>query len=148
MAESEKELRNLLMKVKEESDKAGLKLNIQKTENMASSPITSWQIEGEKWKQWQPPNSLQTVTAAMKLKDVCFLEENYDKLTQQIKKQKHHFIDKGLSSQSYGFSISHVWMWEEAWTQYNLRFWTVVLERILESLLDSKEIQPLNPLGN
>ena len=76
------------------------------------------------------------------------MEENYDKLTQQIKKQKHHFIDKGLSSQSYGFSSSHVWMWEEAWTQNNLCFWTVVLERILESLLDSKEIQPLNPLGN
>ena len=67
------------MKVKEESEKVGLKLNIQKTEFMASGPITSWQIEGEKWKQWQvlfswAPKSLQMVTAAMKLKDAYSLE--------------------------------------------------------------------------
>ena len=67
------------MKVKEESDKAGLKLNIQKTKIMASGPITLWQIEGEKWKQWQilfswDPKSLQMVIAAMKLKDTCSLE--------------------------------------------------------------------------
>ena len=67
------------MKVKAESEKAGLKLNIQKSKIMASSPITSWQIEGEKWKQWQvfffwAPKSLQMVIAAMKLKDVCSLE--------------------------------------------------------------------------
>ena len=70
------------MKVKEQSDKAGLKLNIQKTKIMASSPITSWQINrGKKWKQWQAlfswaPKSLQMVTAATKLKDACSLEEN------------------------------------------------------------------------
>ena len=69
MAESEEELKSLLMKVKEESEKAGLKLNIQKTKIMASGPITSWQIDGE------TPKSLQTVTAAMKLKDTCSLEE-------------------------------------------------------------------------
>ena len=68
------------MKVKEESEKVGLKLNIQKTKFMASGPITSWQIDGETWKQWQTlileaPKSLQMVTAAMKLKDVCPLEE-------------------------------------------------------------------------
>ena len=79
MAESE-ELKSLLMKVKEESEKAGLKLNIQKTKDMASNPITSWQIMGEKWKQWQTlfswaPKSLWMVTAAMKLKDACSLEE-------------------------------------------------------------------------
>ena len=72
MAESKEELKNFLMKVKEESEKAGLKLNIQKTKIMSSSPITSWQIDGEKWKQWQTlfswaPKSLQAVTAAMKL---------------------------------------------------------------------------------
>ena len=77
MAESEEELKNLLMKVKEESEKVGLKLNIQKTKIMASGPITSWQIDG---KQWQilffwAPKSLQMVTAAMKLKDICSLEE-------------------------------------------------------------------------
>ena len=79
LAESEEELKNLLMKVKEESEKAGLKLNVQKTKIMASGPITSWQIEGEKWKQWQTlfswaPKSLQMVTAAMKSKDAYFLE--------------------------------------------------------------------------
>ena len=73
-----------LMKVKEESEKAGLKLNSQKTKIMASSSITSWQIDGGKWKQWQilfswAPKSLQMVTAAMKLKDTGFLEESYDK---------------------------------------------------------------------
>ena len=80
MAESEKELKNLLMKVKEESEKVGLKLNIKKTKIRASGPITSWQIEGEQWKQCQTlflgaPKSLQMVIAAMKLKDACSLEE-------------------------------------------------------------------------
>ena len=80
LAESEEELKTLLMKVKEESEKAGLKLNIQKTKIMASSPVTSWQINGKQWKQWQTlfwgaPKSLQMVTAAMKLKDACSLEE-------------------------------------------------------------------------
>ena len=71
MAESEEELKSLLMKVKEESEKVGLKLNIQKTKIMASGPITSWQNMGKQWKQWQilfgggPPNSLQMVIAAM-----------------------------------------------------------------------------------
>ena len=79
MAESE-ELRSLLMKVKEESEKFGLKLNIQKTKIMASSPTTSWQIDGEQWKQWETlfwgaPKSLQMVIAAMKLKDAYSLEE-------------------------------------------------------------------------
>ena len=78
--ESEEELKSLLLKVKEESEKAGLKLNIQKTKIMASSPITSWEIDGEKWKQvadfiFLAPKSLQMVTAAMKLKDTCSLEE-------------------------------------------------------------------------
>ena len=80
MAESEKELKSLLIKVKQENEKAGLKLNIQKTKIMASGPITSWQIDGKQWKQWQTLfswalKSLQMVTAAMKLKDACSLEE-------------------------------------------------------------------------
>ena len=79
MAESEEELKNLLMKVKEESEKAGLKLNIQKTKITASGPITSWQIDGKQCKQCQilffwAPKSLQMVTAAMKLKDAYSLE--------------------------------------------------------------------------
>ena len=80
MADSEEELKSLLMKVKEESEKVGLKLNIQKTEIMASSPITSWQIDGETVEKCQTlffgaPKSLQMVIAAMKLKDTCSLEE-------------------------------------------------------------------------
>ena len=79
MAESEEELKSLLMKVKEESEKVGFKLNIQKTKIMASGPITSWQIDGEEWKQWLTlflwaPKSLQIVTAAMKLKDAYSLQ--------------------------------------------------------------------------
>ena len=78
--ESEEELKSLLMKVKEKSEKAGLKLNIQKTKIMASSPITSWEIDGETMETWETlfswtPKSLQMVTAAMKLKDACSLEE-------------------------------------------------------------------------
>ena len=75
-AESEEELKSLLMKVKQESEKVGLKLNIQKTKIMASSPITSWQINGETMETlfWGAPKSLQMVTAAMKLKDAYSLE--------------------------------------------------------------------------
>ena len=80
MAESEEELKSLAMKVKVESEKVGLKLNIQKTKIMASGPITSWQVDGKQWKQcqilfWGAPKSLQMMTAAMKLKDACSLEE-------------------------------------------------------------------------
>ena len=80
MAESKEELKHFLMKVKEESEKVGLKLNIQKTKIMAYSPITSWQIDGKQWKQYQTlffwaPKSLQMVIAAMKWKDAYFLEE-------------------------------------------------------------------------
>ena len=115
MVESEEQLKSLLMKVKEKSEKVGLKLNIQKTKIMASGPITSWQIDGEtietvtdfilgaqKW--------LQMVTAARKFKDSCSLEEKLDQPRQHIKKQRHYFANKGPSSQSYGFSSSHVWM--------------------------------------
>ena len=80
MTESEEELKSPLMKVKEESEKVGLTLNIQKMKIMASGPITSWEIDGKQWKQWQTlfwgaPKSLQMVTAAMKLKEDCSLEE-------------------------------------------------------------------------
>ena len=90
MADSEEELKSLLMKVKEESEKVGLKLNIQKTKNMASSPITSWQIEGKTWLTlfFWAPKSLQMVTAAMKLIDDNPWKESYDQLRQHIKKQK------------------------------------------------------------
>ena len=78
--------------------------------------------------------------------------ETYDQPRYHIKKQRHYFANKGLSSQGYGFSSSHVWMWEldykESWAPKNWCFWTVVLEKTLESPLDNKEIQPVHPKGN
>ena len=144
------------MKVKEESEKAGLKLNIQNTKIMASGPITPWQIDGKQWKQWQTlffgaPKSLWMVTAAMKLKDTCSWKINFDKPRQCIKKRRHYFASKGLPSQSYSFSRSHVCMWEsddkESWVPKNWCFWTVVLEKTLESPLKCKEIKPVNLTG-
>ena len=93
------------------------------------------------------PKSLQTVTAAMKLKDTCSLEPR-----QHIKKLKHNSAIKGPSSQSYGFSSSCVWMWEvdhkEVWVPKNWRFPMAMLEKTCESPLDCKEIKPVNPKGN
>ena len=79
-------------------------------------------------------------------------KECYDQPRQHIKKQRHYFANKGLSSQSYGFSNSHVWMWEldykESWVPKNWCFWTVVLENTLESPLNCKDMKPVNPKGN
>ena len=79
-------------------------------------------------------------------------KESYDQSRQHIKKQRHYFVNKGPSSQSYGFSSGHVWMWEldykESWVLKNWCFWTVVLETTLESPLDCKEIQPVHPKGD
>ena len=112
MAESEEEPKRLLMKVKEESEKVGLKLNIQKTEH----GIWSHHFMGNRWGNsrnsvrlyfWGAPKSLQMVTAAMKLKD---LEEKLDLPKQHVKKQRHCFANKGQSSQGYDFSSGHVWI--------------------------------------
>ena len=96
--------------------------------------------------------SLQMVIAAIKLKDACSLENNYDKPRQYIKKQRRYFANKGPSSHSYVFSNSHVWMWElgykESWVPKNWCFWTMVLEKTLERPLDCEEIKPVNPKGN
>ena len=79
-------------------------------------------------------------------------KESYDQPRQNIKKQRHYFANKGPSSQGYGFSSSHVWMWDldykESWAPKNWCFWTVVLEKSLESPLDCKEIQPVHPKGD
>ena len=109
MAESE-ELKTLLMKVKEEHEKVGLKLNIQKTKIMASCHITSQQLDGETVSDFifRAPKSLQMVTAAMKLKDAYSLEVTYDQPRQHIKTQRHYFANQGPSSQSYDFSGHHV----------------------------------------
>ena len=98
------------------------------------------------------PKSLQMVTATMKLKEFAAWEESYDKSRQCIKKLRLHFADKCLYSQGYGFSSSHVWMWEldhkEGWALKNWCFNFVVLEKTLQSSLDSKEIKPVNTKGN
>ena len=103
------------MKVKEESEKVGLKLNIQKTKIMGSGPITSWEIDGE---------TMETVTdfilggskitadgdCSHEIKTLAPWKKSYDQPRQHSKKQRHYFANKGLSSQSYGFSSGHVWM--------------------------------------
>ena len=158
MAESEEELKSLLMKLKEESEKADLKVNIQKMKIMASSPITSWQLDGE---------VMETMTdfifLASKIivngdwsheikKMLASWKKSFDKPTEPIKKLRHYFADKGVSSQSYGFSSSHVWMWvlgrKESWVLKNWWFRTVVLEKTFESPLDCKNIKPVYPKGN
>ena len=109
----------------------------------------------KQWKQWQTflgaPKSLQMVTAAMKLKDACSLKESYDQPRQHIQKQRQYFANKGPSTQGYGFSSGHVWMWEldceEGWVPENWCFWTVVLEKTLKSPLESKDIQSVHPKG-
>ena len=101
---------------------------------------------------WGAPKSLQMVTAALKVKDAYSLKKSYDQSREHIKKQRHYFASKGPSSQSYDFSDSHVWMWEldykESWAPKNWCFWTVVLEKTLESPLDCKEIQLVYPKRN
>ena len=117
-AESKEELKSLLMNVKEESEKAGLKLYIQRMKIMVPGPITSWKIDGERMKTVSDFIFLGSKITAdgdcnheIK-KTLALWKKNYDKHRQHIKKQRHHFADKGLYSQSYGFSSSHVCMRE------------------------------------
>ena len=124
---------------------------------MISSPITSWQTDGEtvetvadyfsglqnpcRW--WLQPWNLKTLAP---------WKETSDQPREHIKKQRHYFANKGPSSHGYSFSSGHVWMWEldykESWVLKNWCFWTVVLEKTLESSLDCKEIQPIHPKGD
>ena len=115
LAESEQELKSLLMKVKEESEEVGLKLNIQKTKIMASSAITSWQIDGETmetvsdfifWGSKITANGDCSHEIKRRLRLGRKVMTNLD----NIKKQRHYFANKGLSNQGYGFSSGHIWM--------------------------------------
>jgi len=157
MAESEEELKSLLMKVKEESEKVGLKLNILKTKIMASGPITSWQIDGETVGTMADFIFLGSKIMAdgdcsHEIKRHLLLGRKVMTNQDSILKSREYFANKGPSSQSYGFSSGHVWMWEldykESWASKNWSFWTVVLEKTFESPLDCKEIQPVYPKGN
>ena len=144
--------------MKGESEKVGLKFNIQKIKIMTSSPITSWQIDGE---------TVETVAdfilggskitangdCSHEIKRRLLLGRKFmTNLDSILKKQRHYFANKGPSSQGYGFSNGHVWMWEldykESLVQKNWCFWTVVLEKTFESLLDCKEIKPVHPKGD
>ena len=111
-AESEEELKSLLIKVKEESEKVGLKLNIQKTKITASGPITSWEIDGETVSDFILGGSKITADGdfSHEIKTLTPWKESYDQPRQHIQKQRHYFANKGPSSQGYGFSSGHVWM--------------------------------------
>ena len=113
MAESEEELKSLFMKVKVESEKVDLKLNIQKTKIMASGPITSWEIDGETVSDFIFWGSKITADGdcSHEIKRCLLLGRKVmTNLDSIIKKQRYYFVNKGPSSQSYGFSFSHVWM--------------------------------------
>ena len=155
MAESE-ELKSLLMKVKEESEKVVLKLNIQKTKIMASGPITSWQIDGETVERvadfiFGSSKITADSDCSHEMKRHLLLGRKVMTNLDIILKSRD-FFHKGPSSQIYGFSSGHVWMWQlsykESWAPKNWCFWTVVLEKTLESPLDCKEIQWVHPKGD
>ena len=141
-----------LMKVKEESEKVGLKLNIQKTKIMAfgshhfmgnrsgNSVILYFLGLQNHWRWWLQPWNKKT------------WKKSYDQHRQHSKKQRHYFANKGPSGQEYGFSSSHAWMWwldyKESWVLKNWCFWTVVLGKTLESPLACKQIQSIHPKGD
>ena len=157
MAESKEEMKSLLKNMKEESEKVGLKLNIQKSKIMASRSITSWQMNRE---------TVETVTdfilggskitadgdCSHEIKRRLLLGRKVMTNLDSILKSRDYFANKSPSSQSDDFSISHVWMWEleykVSWALKNWCFWTVVLEKTLESPLDCKEIQQVHPKGD
>ena len=141
------------MKVREESEKVGLNLNIQKTKIMVSGPITSWEIDGE---------TVETVSdfilggskitadgdCSHEIKRRLLIGRKVMTNLDSMLKSRDYLANKGLSSQGFGFSNSHVWMWEldceEGWAPNNWYFWSVVLEKTLESPFDCKEIQPVH----
>ena len=157
MAKSKEELKSLLMKVKEESEKVGLKLNIQKAKMMAHGPITAWQIDGE---------TMETVTGFMfwgskitadgdcshEIKRCLLLGRKVITNLDSILRSRDITLPTNVCLvKAVVFPASHVWMWEldhkESWAPRNWRFWTVVLEKTLESPLDCKEVQPFARLN-
>ena len=150
----QEELKNLLMKMKEESEKVGLKPNIQKTKIMACGPITSWQMDGETVEKmtgfiFWAPKSLQLWNYKM----FAHWKKSYDQPRQHIKKQSHYFANKFHLVKAMllffvfcFFFSSHIWMqkleYKESWVPKNWWFWIVMLDKTLESPLDIKEVQP------
>ena len=156
LAESEEELKNFLMKVKEESEKVGLKLNIQKTKIMASG---SHHFMANRWRNsgnsgWLYLGGGSKITSdgdcSPEIKRRLLVGRKVmTNLNSKLKSRDNCFSNKGPSSQGYGFSSGHVWMrdldYKESWAQKDWCFWTLVLEKTLESPLDCKEIQPVHP---
>ena len=161
MVESKEELKSLLMKVEEESEKAGLKLNIQKTKITASSPITSWQIEGE---TMATVRNFIFLSSKITADGDCSHEIKRCLLLGIKARQYMTNLDSVLKSRDITlptkvhlvkpmvFSSSHVWVWEldhkEGWVPKHQCSWTVVLEKTLESPLACKDFKPVNPKGN
>ena len=157
MAESEEELKSLLMRMKKKSEKTliGLKLSIHKTKIIASGPITSWQIEGEKVEKWQilfswAPKSLQTVTAAMKLTLTPW--KSYEKQLDSVLKSRD--ITLLTEARLVKAMVFPVVMYRcESWTikkaeSWRIDVWTVVLEKTPGNPLGCKEIKSVDPKGN
>ena len=146
------------MKVKKESENVGLKLNIQKTKIMGSGPITSWEIDGETMETvsdfiFLGSKSTANGDCSHEIKRCLLLGRKVmTNLDSIFKSRNIYFVNKGPSSQGYGFSSGHVWMWEldykESWAPKNWYFWPVVLEKTLENHLDCKEIQPVHSEGD
>ena len=158
MAESEEELQSLLMKVKEEREKVGLKLSIQKTKIMASGPITSWEIDGK---------TMETVADFIFLGSKITADDDWSHERKRrlllgrkaitnrgsvLKSRDVTLPTKVLIGKAMILSSSHVWMWQldhkESWALKNWCFWTLVLEKTLESPLNCKQNKPVNPKGN
>ena len=144
------------MKVKEESEKVGLKLNIQKTKIMAPGPITSWEIDGETMETVRDfilgcSKIIADGDCSHEIKRHLLLGRKAMTNLDSILRNRDITLLTGPSSRSYAFSSGHVWMWEldhkKSWARKNWWFWTVVLEKTLESPLDWKEIQPIHPKG-
>ena len=157
MTESEEELKSLLMKLKEKSEKFGLKLNIQNTKIMASGPITSWQIDEETAETVADFIFLGSKITAdcdcnHEIKRRLLLGRKIMTNLENMLKGRDITLPTKVLCQGYGFSSSHVWMWKldckESWALKNWCFWTVLLEKTLESPLDCKEIQPVHSEGD
>ena len=150
VAESKEELKSLLMRVKEESERTGLKLKIKKTKIRASGPLTSWQIEGDKMEAVTDFLFLGFLLASCL--HLASWQERYDKHRQCVENQRHYSADKGPYSQGYGLPSSHIWLWKldckEGRVPKNWCFQTMVLEKPPESPLDIKEIKAVNLKGN
>ena len=158
MAESEEELKSLLKKLKEESEKVGLNFNIQKTKIMASGPITSWEID---WETVETVSDFilggSKITAdgdcSCEIESCLLLGRKFMTNLDSIFKSRDITLPtKVRLVKGYGFCSGHIWMWEldceESWAPKNWCFWTVVLEKTLESALDCKEIQPVHSEGD